>query len=264
MRPQETVLEVRGLKKEFAGRVVLTSVDLTVPREAVLSIFGRSGTGKSVLLKCLAGLMEPDAGTIHLDGRALDDASIGHAHAQRRVGYLFQGNALFDSLTAFGNVALPLEQTTSLSPSRIAERVSEALDRLGLGNFEGYFPNQMSGGMQKRLALARALVTNPELLLFDEPTAGLDPISRSAVFEMIARYRREFGFSGVIVSHDLIEALRVSDLVAVLDGGSVLFQGTPAEFEASNDPFISALRKSEAQSPPNLAVDSAHSTSRTL
>lgn len=231
------ILEVRGLRKELGGRVVLASVDLSVPRGAILSVFGRSGTGKSVLLKCLAGLMEPDAGTIRIASHAEQAPTSG----SRSIGYLFQGNALFDSLTAFDNVALPLELTTALRRDHIAEVVRNALGRLDLAEFETFYPNQMSGGMQKRLALARALVTNPELLLFDEPTAGLDPVSRNAVFDMIARYRREFGFSGVIVSHDLAEALRISDLVAVLDSGNVLFQGTPTEFEAASDPFIRAL-----------------------
>ncbi|HEY5895891.1 MAG TPA: ATP-binding cassette domain-containing protein [Chthoniobacterales bacterium] len=233
------ILKVTGLRKQFGDRAVLTSVDLTVPRGSIVSVLGRSGTGKSVFLKCLAGLLVPDGGEIRFHDGLLNGF-------RQRCSYLFQGNALFDSLTAFENVALPLEQTTRKNRREIAQAVHDALQSLGLEKFADHFPAQMSGGMQKRLALARALVTRPELVLFDEPTAGLDPLARNAVFEMIARYRREFDFTAVLVTHDVPEALAASDRVAALEKGRMVFEGTPAEFAASDDIFVQDFRDSIA------------------
>jgi phospholipid/cholesterol/gamma-HCH transport system ATP-binding protein len=239
------IIAVRGLRKAFEGRVVLRDIALAVPRGRVLTIIGKSGTGKSVLLKCLAGVLRPDAGEVTFDGHPLlaaDGAAL--AALRRRCSYLFQGNALLDSLNAYENVALPLEQTTLLPKPEIARRVGAALDRLELTADARRYPGQMSGGMQKRLALARALVTEPELVLFDEPTAGLDPLRRNAVFEMIARYQREVGFTAVVVTHDLPEALAVSDRLALLDQGTLCFEGTPEAFRASEQPAAVAFRES--------------------
>jgi len=225
------ILQVHGLRKQFGDHVVLASVNLLVPRGSIVSVLGRSGTGKSVFLKCLAGLLKPDAGEVRFEN--------GSADAVRgRCSYLFQANALFDSLTALENVALPLEQTTRLGGREIAQVAGTALKSLGLDGFAGHFPAQMSGGMQKRLALARALVTRPELVLFDEPTAGLDPPARDAVFEMIVQYKQEFDFTAVVVTHDVPEALAASDRVALLEEGRIYFEGTPAEFAASGDCIV--------------------------
>jgi phospholipid/cholesterol/gamma-HCH transport system ATP-binding protein len=229
--PPPPILEVNGLRKHFGEHVVLASVDLVVPRGSIVSVLGRSGTGKSVFLKCLAGLLTPDAGAIRFENGSPD-------RFRQRSGYLFQGNALFDSLTAFENVALPLEHTTRLGPREIAQAARDALKSLGLDKFADYFPAQMSGGMQKRLALARALVTRPQLLLFDEPTAGLDPPARNAIFEMIVRDRQRFDFTAVVVTHDVPEALAASDRVALLEDGQIHFEGTPAEFAASDDCIV--------------------------
>jgi phospholipid/cholesterol/gamma-HCH transport system ATP-binding protein len=226
-----SILEVNGLRKHFGEHVVLASVNLVVPRGSIVSVLGRSGAGKSVLLKCLAGLLTPDAGQVRFENGLLDGF-------RQRCSYLFQGNALFDSLTALENVALPLEQRTRLSPREISQAARASLKSLGLDKFADYFPAQMSGGMQKRLALARALVTRPELVLFDEPTAGLDPAARNAVFEMIVRYRQEFDFTAVVVTHDVPEALAASDRVALLEEGRIYFEGTPAEFTGSDDCIV--------------------------
>jgi phospholipid/cholesterol/gamma-HCH transport system ATP-binding protein len=225
------ILEINGLRKQFGEHVVLASVDLVVARGSIISVFGRSGTGKSVFLKCLAGLLAPDAGEVRFENGLRD-------RFRRRCSYLFQGNALFDSLTALENVALPLEQTTRLGRREIAQAAYDALKSLGLDEFADHFPAQMSGGMQKRLALARALVTRPELVLFDEPTAGLDPPGRNAVFEMIVRYREKFDFTALVVTHDVPEALAASDRVALLDEGRIHFEGTPSEFGASDDCIV--------------------------
>ena len=222
------ILTVKELYKQFGEHVVLSGVDLIVPRGSIFCVLGRSGAGKSVLLKCLAGLLEPDAGEIWFEEGTEKDF-------RRRCSYLFQANALFDSLTAFENVALPLEQTTRLRNGEIEQAVMAALTNLGLEKFADHFPAQLSGGMQKRLGLARALVTRPALVLFDEPTAGLDPVARNGVFSMIRRYREEFDFTAVVVTHDVPQALASSDRVALLENGKIYFQGTPAEFAASDD-----------------------------
>lgn len=242
---RDLFLDVRGLRKRFGQNVVLAGVDLAVPRGSVVTVLGKSGTGKSVFLKCLAGIVRPDAGEICFDGHSLDTQNAdARGEFRRRCSYLFQGNALFDSLTALENVALPLEQTTQIPNREIRRRSLEALQQLDLDKHRGRYPSQLSGGMQKRLALARAIVTRPELVLFDEPTAGLDPLRRNAVFEMIVKYQRQFRFTAVLVTHDLAEALVASDQVALLDGGRMRFQGTPEDFRLSADPTVCAFRDS--------------------
>jgi phospholipid/cholesterol/gamma-HCH transport system ATP-binding protein len=225
------ILQVSDLRKRFGEHVVLASANLVVPRGSIVSVLGRSGAGKSVFLKCIAGLLTPDAGEIRFENGQLETF-------RRRCSYLFQGNALFDSLTALENVALPLEQTTRLRRREITQTAHDGLKSLGLDKFADHFPAQMSGGMQKRLALARALVTRPELVLFDEPTAGLDPAARNAVFKMIIQYRQEFDFTAVVVTHDVPEALAASDRIALLEEGRIYFEGTPADFAASDDCIV--------------------------
>ncbi len=243
--PQDFLLQVEGLQKRFGDRMVLTGVGLEVRRGSVFTVLGPSGAGKSVFLKCLADVLRPDAGKIIFDGRAQAAGDISaRAEFRRRCSFLFQNNALFDSLTALQNVALPLEQTTDLADSVIRERSLESLRQLEMENHADHYPGQLSGGMQKRLALARAIVTRPELVFFDEPTAGLDPLRRNAVFTMIAKYQRQFGFTALIVTHDVVEALAASDRVALLDQGRICFEGTPGEFSSSNHPVVCGFRDS--------------------
>jgi phospholipid/cholesterol/gamma-HCH transport system ATP-binding protein len=221
----------------------------------VCTVLGPSGAGKSVFLKCLADVVRPDAGRISFDGRPLSfDDRPGRAEFHRRCSFLFQSNALFDSLTALENVALPLEQTTDLKDHEIRERSLEALRQLEIEDFRSRYPSQLSGGMQKRLALARAIVTQPELVFFDEPTAGLDPLRRNAVFAMIAKYQRQFGFTALVVTHDVVEALIASDRVALLNQGRICFEGTPAEFSASTHPVVCGFRDSAGALGSSLAA----------
>jgi phospholipid/cholesterol/gamma-HCH transport system ATP-binding protein len=249
------LLRVEGLHKRFGDNVVLAGADLAVPRGSVVTVMGRSGTGKSVLLKCLANVIAPDAGRIWFDGRLLSaDDPKARAEFRQRCSFLFQSNALFDSLTALENVGLPLEQTTDLKDREIRERAMEALRQLELDAHAGSYPSQLSGGMQKRLALARAIVTRPELVLFDEPTAGLDPLRRNAVFSMIAKYQRQFSFTAVIVTHDVPEALAASDRLALLDNGRMCFEGTSAEFAASTQAVVRGFRDSAAALAESLAA----------
>jgi len=242
---QDHLLRVEGLRKSFGDHAVLAGVGLAVRRGSLFTVLGPSGAGKSVLLKCLAGVERPETGEIHFDGRPLSFAdAAARAEFRRRCSFLFQSNALFDSLTALENVALPLEQTTELPDNEIRERSLEALRQLEIDAFRDRYPSQLSGGMQKRLALARAIVTRPELVFFDEPTAGLDPLRRNAVFAMIAKYQRQFGFTALVVTHDVPEALAASDRVALLDKGRICFEGTPAEFSASAHSVVCGFRDS--------------------
>lgn len=248
MEAQELLLKVEGLHKRFGEQSVLAGASLSVPRGSLVAVLGRSGAGKSVFLKCLADVIEPDAGEIWFDGKQLvkGDAAT-RQHFRSRCSFLFQSNALFDSLTALENVALPLEQTMDLPSKEVRERSLEALKQLELEAFWDRYPGQMSGGMQKRLALARAIVTQPELVLFDEPTAGLDPLRRNAVFAMIAKYQRQFGFTALIVTHDVPEALAAADQVALLDTGTMVFQGTSSAFVASDNAIVRQFRDSEKE-----------------
>jgi len=245
MEQSDLLLEVRELRKAFDDHLVLNQVGLHVERGSVHSVVGPSGAGKSVFLKCLAGVVEPDSGEILFDGGSLTGGDRSwRAEFRRRCSFLFQSNALFDSLTALENVALPLEQTTDLRDSEIRKRTLDALEQLEVAAHHTRYPSEMSGGMQKRVALARAIVTRPELVFFDEPTAGLDPLRRNAVFSMIAQYQRQFSFTALIVTHDVVEALVTSDRVALLDQGQICFEGTPQEFRDSDHTTVSGFRDS--------------------
>lgn len=251
----ELLLRIEGLYKRFDDNVVLAGASLDVPRGSLVTVLGRSGTGKSVLLKCLADVIRPESGSIQFDGQPLNmDDAAARAEFRRRCSFLFQSNALFDSLSVLENVALPLEQTTDLPDAEIRERSLEALCQLELDAHRDRYPGQLSGGMQKRLALARAIVTRPELVLFDEPTAGLDPLRRNAVFAMIAKYQRQFGFTALVVTHDVTEALVASDRVALLDKGRMCFEGTPAAFSASTEPVVCDFRDSASVLSSTLAA----------
>jgi phospholipid/cholesterol/gamma-HCH transport system ATP-binding protein len=251
----EFLLEVEGLHKRFGNNIVLAGVELAVRRGSLFTVVGPSGAGKSVFLKCLADVLQPDAGEIRFDGLRLSSSDPEFRRQfRRRCSFLFQSNALFDSLTVLENVALPLEQTTRLPDQEIRKRSLEALRQLEMEIHENHYPGQLSGGMQKRLALARAIVTRPELVFFDEPTAGLDPLRRNAVFTMIAKYQRQFGFTALVVTHDVVEALIASDRVALLDQGRICFEGTPAAFSASPHPVVCSFRDSAAALGASLAA----------
>jgi phospholipid/cholesterol/gamma-HCH transport system ATP-binding protein len=190
-------------------------------------------------------LLKPDGGEIRFEGQTGQDF-------RKQCGYLFQANALFDSLTAFENIALPLEQTTRLRVSEIKETVMSALKNLNLEKFADHFPAQLSGGMQKRLALARVLVTRPAVVLFDEPTAGLDPLAGNAVFSMIKEYREQFDFTAVVVTHDVAQALAAADHLALLENGRIQFQGTPADFLSADDSVVRSFVNSNRESQPRM------------
>jgi phospholipid/cholesterol/gamma-HCH transport system ATP-binding protein len=235
----DSFLKIRGLKKHFGDNRVLDGIDLDVEAASVTTIIGKSGIGKSVFLKCIANLLEPDAGSIELDGQGISK-SRRRANSDEGVSfsYMFQNNALFDSSTAFENVALPLREASKLNKVEIQERVDEMLAHLELSDSADRYPGELSGGMKKRVALGRALITKPQVVLFDEPTTGLDPERKFSVFEMIADYRERFGFTALLVSHDIPEVFEISDRVAWLDEGRIKFFGKP---EALNTDAQSAL-----------------------
>lgn len=235
-------LEIRGLKKHFGEKRVLDGVDLDVAAASVTTIIGKSGIGKSVLLKCIANLLQPDAGMIELDGKAIS-RSRRRANSEEGVtfSYMFQNNALFDSLTAFENIALPLCEASKLGKGDIRERVESMLEQLGLADSAGSYPGELSGGMKKRVALGRALITKPQVVLFDEPTTGLDPERKFSVFEMIDDYRERFGFTALLVSHDIPEVFEVSDQVAWLDDGVIKFFGSPDELNEDAQTALSGF-----------------------
>ncbi|MEM8866673.1 MAG: ATP-binding cassette domain-containing protein [Verrucomicrobiota bacterium] len=235
----ETFLKIQGLHRHFFENRVLDGIDLEIERGKVTTIIGKSGMGKSVLLKSIAGIVEPDAGRIELDGRPIG-VSRRKATAEEgvRFSYMFQGNALFDSLTAYENVAMPLRESGGLKRSEIDTKVRDLLEQLDLTDAAKRYPGELSGGMQKRVAFARALVIDPDLVLFDEPTTGLDPERKFGVFELIAEYREHYGFTAVLVSHDIPEVFKISDAVALLDRGKIRFFGEPAALEMSASPDV--------------------------
>ncbi|MDQ8194667.1 ATP-binding cassette domain-containing protein [Coraliomargarita sp. SDUM461004] len=238
----DAFLKIRGLKKHFGENRVLDGVDLDVAAASVTTIIGKSGIGKSVLLKCIANLLQADAGSIELDGQAISQSRRrAHSDAGVSFSYMFQNNALFDSLTAYENVALPLREATALKPREIQERVDAMLAQLELSASAMRFPGELSGGMKKRVALGRALITKPQVVLFDEPTTGLDPERKFSVFEMIADYRERFGFTALLVSHDIPEVFEISDRVAWLDAGKIKFFGKPDELNADAQSALSGF-----------------------
>ncbi|MBI3910704.1 MAG: ATP-binding cassette domain-containing protein [Armatimonadetes bacterium] len=229
----------RGLVYSVGGRQVLQGVDLTVGPGELVSVIGISGGGKTSLLKCLAGLLRPMSGQVLLDGvnlAALSESALNEQ--RRRIGMVFQYAALFDSLTVFDNVAFGLRYHRMGTPAEIRRVVAEQLAAVGMAGTEDLFPEQLSGGMRKRVGLARALAMGPQVLFYDEPTSGLDPVLAGVIDDLITDVRRRLGVSSVVVSHDVESVLRISDRVAMLHEGRIVFQGTPEEARRSEEPAV--------------------------
>ena len=238
----DSFLKIRGLKKHFSDKRVLDGIDLDVAAASVTTIIGKSGIGKSVLLKCIANLLQSDAGTIELDGQVISQSRLtAHSDTGVTFSYMFQNNALFDSLTASENVALPLREASKVNKAEIQERVDEMLAHLELSDSADRYPGELSGGMKKRVALGRALITKPQVVLFDEPTTGLDPERKFSVLEMIADYRERFGFTALLVSHDIPEVFEISDRVAWLDEGLIKFFGKPEDLNTDAQSALSGF-----------------------
>ncbi len=235
----QPLIEFKDAVKRFGRRNVLQGVNLSIYRGEITTIIGKSGVGKSVLLKHIIGLMEPDEGRVLFNGQPLNRLKTADRKAvMRKFSYMFQEAALFDFLTVYENVALPLQERTTLGEDEIRQRVTGKLKQLDLQKIDSQYPSQISGGMKKRVALARALVTDPEVVLFDEPTTGLDPIRKNAVHSMIANYQQRYGFTAVIVSHEIPDVFFISQRVAMIDGGRILFEGTPRDIQRTANPVV--------------------------
>ncbi len=235
----QPLIQFERVYKAFGDNLVLEDINLSIFQGEITTIIGKSGDGKSVLLKHMIGLLHPDSGRILFRGRPFSEMKRSEKKAlKRQFSYMFQGTALFDSMTVFDNIALPLKETKSVSKKDIKTRVVEKMQQFDLDGIGEKYPSQISGGMKKRVALARALVTGPEIILFDEPTTGLDPIRKNAVNGMISDYQKRFGFTGVVVSHDLPDIFYISQRVIMLDKGRVIFEGSPEEIQYVSDPTI--------------------------
>src|SRR6185369_3685154 len=233
------MIKVEGLTKSFGRQAVLRELTLEIPTGTITIVIGRSGGGKSVFLKHLVGLMRPDAGRIlvdgvdisHMRGRALDEI-------RRTYGVVFQGGALFDSMTCYDNVAFPLREKTRPPQEELHKRVEAALDQVGLEGVGAKYPAEISGGMRKRVAIARALVTEPEIVFFDEPTTGLDPVLVNTIHHLILDLHRRFRFTAVVVSHEIPEIFAIADTVAMLHEGRIVEVGPPSVIQGSRNPVV--------------------------
>jgi len=233
------MIRIENLYKSFDGFEVLRGISCEVATGEILALIGGSGSGKSVILKHVAGLLKPDRGRVLID--EIDIWSLRRSELEQlhsRFGFLFQSGALFSSLTVFDNVAFRLRETSKISEGEVRKRVLVALDQVGLQGAEDKYPAQISGGMIKRTALARSLVGNPEIMLFDEPTTGLDPVIAHTIINLIQSIHKAHGFTGVIVSHELSRVFQIVQKVAMLHEGVILTMGSPAEITASQDPAV--------------------------
>jgi len=233
------MIKIENVEKSFNGKAILKGVNLEIYEGETLVIIGCSGCGKTVLLRSIIGLIRPDSGTIHVDNvdiTQMDRKSL--FKIRQKFGMLFQGAALFDSMTVEENVGLPLKEHTSLSPQEIRQKVAEKLDVVGLPGTEEKKPAELSGGMRKRVGLARALIMDPEIVLFDEPTTGLDPIMSDAINNLILETNLRLNFTSIVVTHDMDSAFKIADRIAMLIEGKILFDGTPERIKASDDKFV--------------------------
>jgi phospholipid/cholesterol/gamma-HCH transport system ATP-binding protein len=259
MKPNtEPVVEVSDLIRKFGERPVIDDISFHINRGETLVIMGGSGCGKSTLLRHIVGVMKPNSGSVKIFGHeitAMNEREV--TEVRRRFGMLFQSGALLASLTVGENVALPLFQHTSLGPDEINEIVCRKLQMVGLTGFENLKPAEISGGMKKRVGLARALVLDPELLFSDEPTSGLDPIMTAVVDKLTLELTRESGMTAVVVTHDMTSAFRIATRMIMLNHGKIIAQGTPEEIRASTNPEVQQFINGEADGPVPLNLSQA-------
>lgn len=241
------MIQIKGLYKAFDVKQVLDGVDLEVRTGETMVIIGTSGCGKSVLLRHIIGLMQPDRGSLTVDGVELNGIKKARLYELRkRFGMLFQGSALFDSLTVEENVGLGLKQHSGLSKEEIRERVEAKLAMVGMAGTGGLMPSELSGGMKKRVGLARALAMDPQYMLYDEPTTGLDPVTADRINDLMAGLQEKLKITSVVVTHDMVSAGRVADRIAMLHQGRIIFCGTPTEIKKSPDERIQRFIRGEA------------------
>jgi phospholipid/cholesterol/gamma-HCH transport system ATP-binding protein len=252
-------IAVRSVEKSFGRKQVLAGVDIEVAPAESLVIIGGSGTGKSVLIKCVLGLLRPEAGSIRIDGAE----TVGMSRAareplMRKFGMLFQGAALFDSLTVWQNVAFGLIQGRGVDREQGREIALQKLAAVGLGPEVGDLsPAELSGGMQKRVGLARAIAAEPEIIFFDEPTTGLDPIMADVINDLIIKCVRELGATAVSITHDMVSARKIADRIAMLHNGRIIWQGPAAEIDRSGNPYVEQFVNGRAEGPIQMEVRAA-------
>jgi len=237
--PQFNLIEVRGLRQTLNGQEILKGVDLTVPRGGTMVLLGRSGGGKSVFLRHLIGLLRPLSGSIRIEGEeiaGLDERQL--EPVRRKIGMLFQDGALFDSMTVFDNIAFPLRERGERNEKTVRDKVARALELVSLSGHEAKMPVNLSGGMRKRASLARAIICEPTCILYDEPTAGLDPIVSDTINRLIRRLQQQLRVTSIVVTHDMTSTNHIADQVALLHEGRIHFEGTLVQLHSSTDPFV--------------------------
>jgi phospholipid/cholesterol/gamma-HCH transport system ATP-binding protein len=237
-------VDVKGLQKSFAAQKVLDGVDLSVAHKEIVVVLGRSGTGKSVLLRLLIGLEKPDAGKIFVEGKEIGGLAEDELNeVRKKIGFLFQQAALYDSMSIEDNVAFPLKRHRKDSPAERNKRVRELLASVGMESNLNKMPSEISGGMKKRVGLARALALDPELVMFDEPTAGLDPITGAEIAKLILQLKKDRGIASIVVTHDIHTAKTIADRVVVLNEGKIVMEGSFEDLEKSKNGFVSQFLK---------------------
>jgi len=243
-------IRVVNLHKSFAEHEVLSGVHLEIREGESMVVIGGSGTGKTVLIRCIIGLVQPDEGEIYVDGTEITSLNEREMNEiRKRFGMLFQGGALFDSLTVWENVGFGLRQHTRLREEEIRRIVSEKLGLLGLRNIEDLMPAELSGGMKKRVSLARAIAMEPEILLYDEPTTGIDPMMADAINELIIRMREKLNVTSIAITHDMTSAYKIADRIAMLYQGKIIEVGTPEEIKSSRNPIVQQFIQGRSEGP---------------
>jgi len=250
----EALFEIRGMTKSYAGRAILDDLSFDILRGECFVILGRSGTGKSVTLRQLNGLEKPDKGSVVFDGTDLTKLEERALYPyRRRIAMLFQGGALFDSMNVFDNIAFPLREHTDFDDAKITATVREKLAMVRLKDVEKKMPSDLSGGMKKRVSLARSLALDPQVVLFDEPTTGLDPVTSATIGKLINSIQKELGVTAVVVTHDIPLARRVGDRLALLVDGRFCFLGTWQEADGSQDPLVADFLAGREEDEENAA-----------
>ena len=249
-------ISVRGLKKSFGRKTVLDGIDFDIGHSESLVIIGGSGTGKSVTVKCILGLLDPDAGSIKLDGQEVTTLSRGHRETlMQKFGMLFQGAALFDSLSVWENVAFGLIQGRGMDRHKAKDVAMQKLGAVGLGPEVGELrPSELSGGMQKRVGLARAIAAEPEIIIFDEPTTGLDPIMGDVINDLIVKCVKDLGATAISITHDMASARKIADRIAMIHKGRIIWNGKASEIEHSGNPYVDQFIHGRADGPIQMEI----------
>ena len=245
-----TMITVKNIHKQFGNTPVLRGVDLTINKGQSATIIGRSGCGKSILIKTICSLLKPDKGEVYIDGAEITRLKEKDLFpVRKKIGYVFQGAALFDSLTVAQNVGLYLHEHGVMKKDRIDAKVTQCLNRVGLYEVEDQYPSELSGGMQKRVAIARAIAADPQYLIYDEPTTGLDPIMSDVINQLISQLQREMSLTSIVVTHDMHSAFQISDSISMLFQGRIIFSGNVDDIKACDDPTVRQFIEGTSKGP---------------